>query len=370
MEIRAYHELYLSNAMNTLATMLDYAVNVRHEDIDVFFNAFIWSPVSTQFEQGSPTVITGKTGVELYRMVRFNYFGVLPEYIAMDRSPEYWVGWSLAYYQWYSNRTFREIVAVVRLSEMRAWYPTLHEADRMRFVEELNRRMMQRPTNLEVLRKRAGLSQADLANLSGVSFRSIQMYEQRRNDISRAQFNILNALARVLGCSIYDLMDSTTTLYQHNQPVEDDFARALHEQMQRNLEERERLLQEQRQLMERLDAYRYGYMSQLPCQPSYGSGCYVQPQQFMQNWDQYWTNILNQQAAAENARRYAQEEAQRIGRKLIKEAGSQAVNALGDPAASLAYDAVCLLTAENLFDATEKAIKVVRDIMTMGRNGK
>jgi len=165
-----------------------------------------------------------KKGCLSLDMVRFNYFGVLPDYIAIDRSPEYWVGWSLAYYQWFSNRTFREIAAVVPLSEMRTWYPTLHEADRMRFVEELDRRLMQRPTNLEILRKRANLSQTDLANLSGVSLRSIQMYEQRRNDITKAQFNILNALARVLGCNIYDLMDSDTTLYPSNPPVGNNFS--------------------------------------------------------------------------------------------------------------------------------------------------
>ena len=369
MEIRAYHELYLPNAMTTMATMLDYAVNVCHEDLDTFFSAFTWSPVSTQFEQGSPMVITGKTGVELYRMVRFKYFGVLPDYIAMDRSPEYWVGWSLAYYQWFSNRTFREIVAVVPLSEMRAWYPTLHEADRMRFVEELDRRLMQRPTNLEILRKRANLSQTDLANLSGVSLRSIQMYEQRRNDITKAQFNILNALAKVLGCNIYDLMDSDTTLYPSNPPARNDFTLAFYEQMRKNQEARERLLQEQKMLQDQLNAYRYGYMNQLPCQPPYGRGCYIQSQQFVQNWDQYWTNILNQQAIAENIRHRAQEESQRIARKLIKEATGQAVDAIGNPAASLAYDSMCLLTTENLFEATEKVIKVIQDIMQMGRRG-
>ena len=31
---RAYSELYLNNAMNTLATMLDYAVNIINEDIN------------------------------------------------------------------------------------------------------------------------------------------------------------------------------------------------------------------------------------------------------------------------------------------------------------------------------------------------
>lgn len=370
MEIRAYHELYLPNAMTTMATMLDYAVTVCREDLDAFFNAFVWSPVCTQFEHGSPMIIAGKTGAELYRMVRFNYSSTLPEYVAMYRTPEYWVGWSLAYYQWFSNRSFREIVAVVPPSEMRAWYPTLHEADRMRFVEEMDHRLMQRPTNLEILRKRAGLSQADLANQSGVSLRSIQMYEQRRNDIAKAQFNSLNALGRTLGCSIYDLMDSDTTLYQSNHSVENPFLQAFNEQMRKKQEERERLLQERKRIQEQLNAYRHGYISQIPCQQLCGSGCYVHPRHFVQNWDQYWMNILNQQIAAESMQSQAREETQKIARKLIKEAGGQIADAMGNPTASLAYDSACLLTAENLFEATEKAVKVIRDIMQMGRRSE
>ena len=31
---RAYNEFYLNNAMNTLATMLDYAVNIKREDME------------------------------------------------------------------------------------------------------------------------------------------------------------------------------------------------------------------------------------------------------------------------------------------------------------------------------------------------
>ena len=34
MEIHAYNEAYLDNAMVTMATMLDYAVNEKHEHID------------------------------------------------------------------------------------------------------------------------------------------------------------------------------------------------------------------------------------------------------------------------------------------------------------------------------------------------
>ena len=79
--------------------------------------------------------------------------------------------------------------------------------DILHVVDAFEERIKKTPTNLERLRKQAGYSQAQLAELSTVSLRSIQMYEQRNNDISKAQFNILNALAKVLNCSVYDLVD-------------------------------------------------------------------------------------------------------------------------------------------------------------------
>ena len=52
-------------------------------------------------------------------------------------------------------------------------------------------------TRLAAMRKRLGLSQRELAHRSGVSLRSIQMYEQRNKDINRAQACSVAALSRV-----------------------------------------------------------------------------------------------------------------------------------------------------------------------------
>lgn len=41
-----------------------------------------------------------------------------------------------------------------------------------------------------------------------MELRSIQMYEQRRNDINKAQVETLYKLARVLGCNIEDLLEN------------------------------------------------------------------------------------------------------------------------------------------------------------------
>ena len=209
MEIRAYNELYLENAMSAMGTMLDYAVNYRHWEIDEFFQTFLETKMlSRNFESGHPDTVAGKSGVELYFCVTGEDAKDLPEYVEFDRSAEYWVGWALAYCQWHMNRTFRNITAVVNLSEMLRWYPIYHEMDILHVVGAIEERIKNTPTNLERLRKQAGYSQAQLAELSTVSLRSVQMYEQRNNDISKAQFNILNALAKVLKCSVYDLVDS------------------------------------------------------------------------------------------------------------------------------------------------------------------
>jgi len=208
MGIRAYNEVYLEDAMNTMGTMLDYAVNYCNWDIDAFFQKFLYSELfPRRFERGHPGTVSGKSGVELYRCVLGEFIKPLPEYVEINRSPEYWVGWALAFSQWYMNRSFKGITDIVKPSELLRWYPVYHEMDVMHVVETIEERINEKPTNLERIRKKLGYSQKELAQLSTVSVRSIQMYEQRKNDISKAQFNVLNALAKVLNCSVYDLVD-------------------------------------------------------------------------------------------------------------------------------------------------------------------
>lgn len=212
MEIRAYNELYLEGAMSALGTMFDYAVNYNNREIDDFVQAFLNAKdLSRQFETGQPNIVVGKSGVELYYLLVGKSAEKTPDYVEFNRSPEYWVGWALAYCQWYMNRTFREITAFVKPSEMIKWYPIYHEMDISHVVSAIEERMKKMPTNLERLRKKQGYSQTHLAELSTVSRRSIQAYEQRRNDITKAQFNTLNALAKVLKCSINDLVGDKIT---------------------------------------------------------------------------------------------------------------------------------------------------------------
>lgn len=63
------------------------------------------------------------------------------------------------------------------------------------------------PTALEKVRRAAGLSRRKLAELSGISFRSIEAYEQRKNDLNLACVKNVRILARALKVPIEKILD-------------------------------------------------------------------------------------------------------------------------------------------------------------------
>lgn len=209
---RAYNELYLSDAKTRLADMFDYAINDCKEEPDWFAVLFVQSGYAQQFERGNPSVVSGRSGIELaidvlcyaYREER-----VQERRYSQERSPEYWAGWALAEFQWYSGRRFKDIFDSMPFSRIVSMYKVYHEMDISRFIEYAERicSEIKRDTKLKTIRESRGLSQVELAKQSGVKLRSIQMYEQRVNDIDKAQGHTLYKLARTLGCSVEDLLE-------------------------------------------------------------------------------------------------------------------------------------------------------------------
>lgn len=62
-------------------------------------------------------------------------------------------------------------------------------------------------TNLKRIRTAAGLSQSQLAELTGISLRSLQHYEQGSRDINKVQGLTLLTLARALNVTIEDILE-------------------------------------------------------------------------------------------------------------------------------------------------------------------
>ena len=210
--IRAYQEIYLSNAQAALGDAFDYAVNVCHIPGEDFVTLFLVSSVSKRMENGEPACLAGKSGIELAMQVLEETKGqtALPEPAERySRSREYWVGWAVAYYQWYSGRRYGEIFQAFSFGDLQSMYDTLHEADVSKFVDIVNARVREHfsETNLKRIRTTYGCTQAELAERSGVSLRSIQMYEQRNKNINRASGETLYRLSKVLGCTVEDLIE-------------------------------------------------------------------------------------------------------------------------------------------------------------------
>ena len=73
--------------------------------------------------------------------------------------------------------------------------------------EIIERNKSTRNSRLQEIRKARGFTQQQLSDASGVSLRMIQLYEQKQNDIGKAQVNIVISLAKALGCDVEDIID-------------------------------------------------------------------------------------------------------------------------------------------------------------------
>ena len=143
MIVHAYSEDYLWGAQRILGDLLDFGVNTCQLDMDFIMNKFIESGIADNFAIGNPKYVAGMTGCEVLRTVLEKTGEENPkenDIMYVDKSPEYWTGWALAYYQWYRNYKFQEIQSKVPVSEVVKMY-ILHEADVMKFVEIMDTRM-------------------------------------------------------------------------------------------------------------------------------------------------------------------------------------------------------------------------------------
>lgn len=216
--IHAYQEIYLSNTQSALAETFDYAINTCGINGNDFVKLFLVSTVSTRMENGEPVFLAGKSGIEIARDIVRETTG--KELTAqppenMGRSREYWIGWAVACYQWYSARKYSHIFKAIPFEELQRLYPTLHEADITKFISVADKYLQEcfPDTNLKRIRTAYGCSQTELARISGVSLRSIQMYEQRNKDINKASVDNVHRLSKALGCRIEDLMEAFTAEY-------------------------------------------------------------------------------------------------------------------------------------------------------------
>ena len=235
----SYSKIYLLDAMENLGEATDCATNVMELGIDAFWSAFIATGYAKAFQMGSPRIVAGLSGTEVaLRVVEES--GLEGAFCAGEHghaqqnaqdgshslqqrlrslpakhglSPEYWCGWVIAYYQWVSSRTFKDIARTLPMSDALRMYPTFHEESEERFAEAAMRISAERKTqsNLQRQRQLMGYSQSQLARISGVGLRAIQQYEQGAKGINNASVSKVAALARALHCNVEDLLEPRTS---------------------------------------------------------------------------------------------------------------------------------------------------------------
>lgn len=135
----AYDEIYLKDAMRNMGVMSHFCINEYGMSPSKFYKAFLSSRVSKQISKGNPRYLVGYSGRDLADIVTENHIpakNVSEEYAI---TPEYWAGWILAYYQWYTNMKFSKIQSSgLTFSRIIRMYNPLHEADPSKFLDAAN----------------------------------------------------------------------------------------------------------------------------------------------------------------------------------------------------------------------------------------
>jgi len=145
----AYNKNFLYDAMLSLAEALDYAINDVGIEPNAFSEMLTVSSIGREFGYGDPKYVLGMSGIELADRIIESSKKKNIKKVSRSRdtryskTPEYWAGWILAYWQWKSGRTFKDILSRVGLSDIIKMYHPYHEAGEDKFVEDMEERIRQ-----------------------------------------------------------------------------------------------------------------------------------------------------------------------------------------------------------------------------------
>lgn len=206
--MNAYNKIYLDDAMQTAGAMMDCAVNVLGCPAEEFCARFLSSGIADRFSRGDVTCVAGKSGVELaIEVMRLTGRNIsVSDCVISISSPEYWAGWTLAYYQWHSGLSFKQLSRMgLDMCSVAAMFTPLHEADLSVFCERADEIVKARTQSslhwIKRLRKLNGITQSELSEITGVPIRLIRAYEQNTIDTSKAESRTIRNLLRGLRVS-------------------------------------------------------------------------------------------------------------------------------------------------------------------------
>ena len=200
--IRAYSEEYLSTVYRNLGSLFDLAVYSEDMDLTDFSRLFASSKVARGIESGSPRFLAGMSPQDMFRDITMREPG--PYRPPKETSDAMWTGSVIAYSQWHCGCRFRELFDSVPAERILSLYRTFR--DDIMIAVTIVVDTLHPVAVLKKLREERGMSQSELALISGVPIRSIRAYEQGSVDLCKAQGDTLYRMAKVLGCSVDDLI--------------------------------------------------------------------------------------------------------------------------------------------------------------------
>lgn len=205
----AYQASKLNSTQELLGDFFNLAINHYHLSPNKAYKLLLISKYSKLIEKGNPSIIYGKSGYELFydisKEINSSYQITKPKFL--EKTETYWAGWIVGYLQWATARSFDNIFELLPLEKIISMYHPYHEMDERHFVEDVLEKYFLPKSNLFRIRKRNKLTQKELANRASVSVRTIQMIEQRHNDINQVKAINLFNISRELNCQMEDLLE-------------------------------------------------------------------------------------------------------------------------------------------------------------------
>ena len=139
MMTRAYIEPYLKDVMRNLGVMSHFCINEYGVSPEKFSELFPKSHVAKQISMGNPRFLTGMSGKEMADLMMDSLSASESKSNNSNQyhiSPEYWAGWVMAYYQWYTAKSFAQMYEDGQTYEkVLMMYHPMHEADLAKVVE-------------------------------------------------------------------------------------------------------------------------------------------------------------------------------------------------------------------------------------------
>lgn len=211
----AYDSNIVPVVQNLFGAMFDFSVYGLGYELKDFYPVFLESKYCMKVEKADSSTVMGKSGVELcYDITGQEYIGEkrmdeFTNHAISGRSREYWTGWAVAYYQWKTSLSFKEIDALRGIDDIALMYDVYHEMDISQFFDQMNEvyRMKNPDTRLKMMRLNARLSQRELSEITQIPVKTIQQYEQRRKNINNASVDYLISLSKALNCDIELLIE-------------------------------------------------------------------------------------------------------------------------------------------------------------------